>query len=171
MNMLMLIRKIVMVCSNLFTICSLGGQRSPIAYPGRDPRFHMTKLNWIQTPSFAKVCSWLQPQQQLHVTPIRTMRPRFQFWWKSQLDFNENVLIKKVHWFRLVCTSLAGMIKLPVFYRLSLTGHLTTHVIDLKCSQARSRPSNWKGKHRMDLMPISKVAIFCLACIRPQWKA
>ena len=139
-GMLILWRKVLMVLMKLFKELNQGGPRSTIAYPGRDPRFHMTKLNWIQTPSLAKVCFWLQPQQQLHAAPIRTMRPRFQFWWKSQLDFDENVLIKKGRWSRLVCTSLAGMVILFVFYRLNLKGHLTTHIIDLKCIEARSRP-------------------------------
>ena len=31
-----------------------GRPRSTIAYPGRDPRFHMTKLNWIQTSLICK---------------------------------------------------------------------------------------------------------------------
>ena len=139
-GMLILLRKILMVLMKLFKELTPGGPRSTIAYPGRDPRFHMTKLNWIQTPSLAKVCSSLQLQQQLHVTPIPTMRPRFQFWWKSKLDFNENALIKKGCWSRLVCTSLAGMVNSFVFYRLNLKGHLTTHIIDLKCIEARSRP-------------------------------
>ena len=103
MNMLMLIRKMVMVCSNLFTICTLGGQRSPIAYPGRDPRFHMATLNWIPVHSLSKVCSSLQPQQHSRVAPIRTMRPRSQFWWKTQLDFNENALLNRKGKTRLVC--------------------------------------------------------------------
>ena len=53
-GMLILLRTILMVLMKLFKELTPGGPRSTIAYPGRDPRFHMTKLNWIQTSLICK---------------------------------------------------------------------------------------------------------------------
>ena len=55
------------------------GPRWPLGYPGGYPRFPMTTLCSIQTPSSAKVSFSLQTEQQLHMTPMSTKRPRFQF--------------------------------------------------------------------------------------------
>ena len=58
--------------------------------PWGDPRFPMTTLCSIQTPSLAKVSFSLQTEQQLHMTPMSTKRPRFQFGGKICVDLNEN---------------------------------------------------------------------------------